>query len=837
MTLRASITVAAAASGTPTFNQDFTDSGAQNGATPVLGLVVGGRTTVENTNTAGVTLNIGAVSANGAGDAGVATSNNDATNPNTGSYAYSATQGYSSMRTGASTDGDAGLSLITDGTRFAWTDQSASELLKVLNLGGDIASSVVAYTNSSGTSAQSVTHNLGGTPEVIIALTVGTAAGANNGSARVGIGFWTAAAQCCVGWHGCANGQATVNSSCRISTTQAIASPGTSASFVWAGTISNAGATTFDITYDISNTAAVVFICLRSTSGTALGAKCGVLTSPTSVGDVSITGLSQAGQVLLTAMTLLQAVDTGDTSTQATALSVGMACKNSGTGTTQYGTVSNSENDGAATSTNHARSQSSNTLLVRVLDTSGSTALEATVGSWNSDGATVTFSKTDATARKGIYLILGADGAPSGGAGTGTVEYIATGTGVTAASGTTLSPAWPSGQYSVGDWAIAQVASRVTGDTWSTASSGWEKLTTTESSGQCLFRKQATSTSEATPTFTRSGSSQTMAAHISVFRGLHDTLASVVEDVATAGDGSLSSDIATGSPGTPTEDACLVFYGGKWHDNIGGADFAAPAGATLLHTTQSGAGGGLTLVSAYAVQTSAAAVDASSFENSAGATALDYSIVAVLRAQPAESVGSPVIDEVTTVQVGATFTITGTGFSSSGNAVTLGGVSQTVSAESQTSITCAAISLGDLRYGEQTLVVQNTDDRTDVVTVTLTPAITAEYADIDSTLVPAGNRPVTTADDIEALDQLEISNPVNCALSGVEIRSDGSLRVVPTNPALDATINVRCHDGAVWGSSGTITFQSTAGTYGTPVRTSQRNQRRARARRVLNTGR
>lgn len=832
MTLRASIISAAAASGTPTYTQDFSDATAFNGDTLKLGLALAGRTTSENTNTAGVTLNIGAVSANGAGDAGIAISNNDAVSTNTGSYAHSATQGYSSMRTGASTDGDATIALAADKATFSWTDQSASELIKVLGLSGDIATSVVAYTNSSGTSAQAVTHSLGGTPEAIICLTVGQPAGANNGQARVGLGFWTAAAQHCVGWHGCANAQATVNSSCRISTTQAICNPGTGTSFVWAGTISNVGATTFDITYDVSNTNAVIFICLRSTSGTALGAKVGTLTSPTSVGDVSITGLTQAGQVLLTAMTLLTAVDSGNTGSEATALSVGMAVKNSGTDTTQHACVSNSENDGAATSTNHARSQSSNTQLVRVLNTSGGTTLEATVGSWNSDGTTVSFGKVDASARKGIYLILGADGTPAGGAGTGTISYVATGTGVTAASGTDLSPTWPTGQYSIGDDAIATCYSRVTTDTWSTVSSGWEKLTTTESNGFCQFRKRAPNTSESTPTFTRSGSSSAMAAHIAVFRGLHSTLASLVEDVATAGDGSVSNDIATGSPGTPTEDACLVLYSGKWHDNIGGASFSAPAGSTKLHETQISTGSGLTAVSSYAIQTTAANVSAASFNNSGANTALDYSIVTVFRADPSSSAGTPVISEVSTVQVGATFTITGTDFSTSGNIVTLGGVVQTVTAESTTEITCAAVSLGDLRYGDQNLYVENTSGKSDLVVVSVQPESGVEYVDVVLSQMAAQYRVTSTAVDLVDTDQLRASNFVNSSSSGFVLYPNGAMEILPTNPALDCSVDIECHDGVGWGTAGTQTFKAQAA----PSFPTSNLNRRDRQRRKRSSG-
>ena len=168
------------------------------------------------------------------------------------------------------------------------------------------------------------------------------------------------------------------------------------------------------------------------------------------------------------------------------------------------------------------------------------------------------------------------------------------------------------------------------------------------------------------------------------------------------------------------------------------------------------------------------------------------------------------ITSVSTVQVGQTFTITGTGFSSSGNAVTLGGVSQTISAESETEITCAAVTLGDLRYGDQTLVVTNATAATDSATVAITPAANVAYTDLSGTLVGASNRPVLTPDDLESGDQVEYSTAVNGTIADSIVAATGWVGMKPTDVGLDCSFDYRVHDGTEWGTSETITFEAPA---------------------------
>lgn len=195
---------------------------------------------------------------------------------------------------------------------------------------------------------------------------------------------------------------------------------------------------------------------------------------------------------------------------------------------------------------------------------------------------------------------------------------------------------------------------------------------------------------------------------------------------------------------------------------------------------------------------------------------------------------APAITSVTTVQVGETFTITGTGFSAAGNVVTLGGVAQTVSAESVTEITCAALTLGDLRYGNQTLVVTNATAGTGSATVAITPAANVAYTDLSGTLVGASNRPVLAPTDLAAGDQVEYSTAVNGTIADSLVATTGWVGMKPTDTGLDCSFDYRVHDGTEWGTSETITFATSS--YGTPVVAGSRGQRSRRHRGPLNIG-
>lgn len=405
--LQVSIVSATAATGTPTFTQDFTDATTFGGATPKAALIFSSRASAENTATAVVALSAGFVA--GGNQASVGLLDNDASSTNLAALVSFNTQGYSHAGQAGITIGDATTALIADGLRLSWTDQSNGELIKAVLFGGDIEANVVTLVSNNQQSAQSVAHGLAGAPELIIALSPGNIGAnvQNNGNATFGLGFWTASAQNGIAALLNQNAQANVTAAARLSSTQTTARIDNGTSFAWAGTISNVGATTFDVTMSANTTNVMYFLVMRSTSGTPLAVKTGTFTTPTSTGNVAdVTGLSVSPQALLTVGSRLTALDTGSTNDSAGGLSVGVAVKNTGSGVTQYATAAVSEDDALATSGNHAFSQTSNTENIRILDIAGAADVEATVNSWDAGGITHNYSNINASPLEVVYLAL-----------------------------------------------------------------------------------------------------------------------------------------------------------------------------------------------------------------------------------------------------------------------------------------------------------------------------------------------------------------------------------------------------------------------------------------------
>ena len=118
MTLKVAIVQAAAASGTPTFNQDFTDPTTFGGATPKAAIFLASIATANNTATATINQAIGWVATTG--QAAVSIEDNDASSPNAANSANFSTQAYAMVSSAASTTGDATGSLIADGARLVF---------------------------------------------------------------------------------------------------------------------------------------------------------------------------------------------------------------------------------------------------------------------------------------------------------------------------------------------------------------------------------------------------------------------------------------------------------------------------------------------------------------------------------------------------------------------------------------------------------------------------------------------------------------------------------------------------------------------------------------------
>lgn len=402
-----SLVTAAAGTGTPTFNQDFTDSTTFGGGTPEFAVCWSSGTSTTDTGQAGVAFQVGMVANSVEGSIAGLGPDAQATQT-TYSAGNKTTFGYHHVNSSGNVDGSANLSLIANGVRFAWTDQSVGETISCLIGDGEIQASVASLTSNNGTSAQAVTHGAGGTPDFIIALGNGMAVGDVNGNINPGIGFWTSGAEVGVSQI-LSSAAATTATVARISSTEAVNRIGGTTSFVYTGNISNVGATTFDVTYSANHTHVVHFLSVRSTTDTPLYVKAGTFTTKTSTGtQADVASMSGAPQVILTVGTQLTALDTGSTADPADALSIGAAVKNTGSGSTQYGSAAISDNDNTASSSAHACNQWSNTVHLKILATNCATDVAATVSSWDSGGVTHNYTANGSgVAAQVLYLAFG----------------------------------------------------------------------------------------------------------------------------------------------------------------------------------------------------------------------------------------------------------------------------------------------------------------------------------------------------------------------------------------------------------------------------------------------
>lgn len=134
----------------------------------------------------------------------------------------------------------------------------------------------------------------------------------------------------------------------------------------------------------------------------------------------------------------------------------------------------------------------------------------------------------------------------------------------------------------------------------------------------------------------------------------------------------------------------------------------------------------------------------------------------------------PSIATVGTIQPGQSFTITGVNFTGSGNAVKINGVTQTITSQSTTSITCTAVLGLNLYLMDLGLVVTNSASLSSV-------PFTAQYAlesgvklvtEVDP-LVPTTERPTATP-DIDGADQIKYGFVTGGSTSDVQLNADGS---------------------------------------------------------------
>jgi hypothetical protein len=150
-------------------------------------------------------------------------------------------------------------------------------------------------------------------------------------------------------------------------------------------------------------------------------------------------------------------------------------------------------------------------------------------------------------------------------------------------------------------------------------------------------------------------------------------------------------------------------------------------------------------------------------------------------------------------------TLTGSNFGSSQGAggVTIGGVTQTETAWSNTGATISSIARGSLSYGAQNLVVSNNGGGASTpVSVTLTPQSGWAYVTIGTPNATSANR-ITAVADMASGDQLAYDTKSGL----VTVNSDGTFVVDPSVTSFGCEL---WSTGNGWGSTGTQTVGTVA---------------------------
>lgn len=414
MTMKCCIVSAAAGTGTPTFTQDFTDSGVFGGATPVAAIFLGGGTGTADTATDGAQFQFGATDGTNYGAISLAsdTSSLLATPSNTGRSNRS-NAAYVNIDYDGAVVGVATASLIANGARLSWSNQSAGETISALLIGGDVEASLVNWSSPGGTGAKTITHGFSAAPDIIIVFGIGTVdATDGGGTAAPSVGFWTTGSQ--VGFGARIPDAVTTSAlSARLSSTQALVSmSGTSP--VYSALIENITATEFDLNFDASTTNRLHFLCLRSTSGSPLAASVGHFTAKTSTGtQVDVSSMTAAPQVMIVAPTALTAADGNNTVDPSGNFGVGFAVQKSSDLSTQYASVQYGADDGVATSADWMNHQISTAKHINQLSTAGATQVAATISTWDANGITHNYGTASGTAVRIPYLAFGAPAAAS----------------------------------------------------------------------------------------------------------------------------------------------------------------------------------------------------------------------------------------------------------------------------------------------------------------------------------------------------------------------------------------------------------------------------------------
>ena len=299
-------------------------------------------------------------------------------------------------------------STLSNGVRITWSDIDAQQLINALMFGGsDVQAAVVTATFSGTGPPQTVTVTPGFTPDVLIAVAHGAAAG-GNGNGVLSLGFYDRVGNTYAGFaQRNTTAVAAASANANLSSSWIAAEVDGSAAATYSVTVGNFTATQFDATVSTGATSDIVsFLCLKITGGVY---KVGIADTPTSTGNTAmVSGMSGAPSAVLWLLTRMTATGTSTTD-PAGHIGLGVSVNNGGSTQQMYACA---QIDDAADPTVD-QCQTGNAACSRILDTAGAADVQATVNSWDAGGVTLNFSNVSASALKIPYLAIGAASAQS----------------------------------------------------------------------------------------------------------------------------------------------------------------------------------------------------------------------------------------------------------------------------------------------------------------------------------------------------------------------------------------------------------------------------------------
>lgn len=302
-------------------------------------------------------------------------------------------------------------STLSNGVRLNATTISSGRLDNALLISGsDVAMKVGSQQFISSDTSKTITHGLGGTPDVIILLCGSGVNGTDTSGPALSIGCWDRQStnQSSVSFFSTAAvNQANITAYASNATAaQLISSPSVVAATC---TVTNIGSTTFDITLNTSSGGNQFFcwIALRGTTA-QMFSKNILTTLPTSTGNTALmTGMSGRPQAIISIPTRLTSANSLTNSDAAGSLGVCVAATNDYSASTQGASVHTTKLGVATSLTAH---QITTAYSVASLDNSGAYDIQATTGTWDTGGYTPNYTNAGASAFESLVLALGGAG-------------------------------------------------------------------------------------------------------------------------------------------------------------------------------------------------------------------------------------------------------------------------------------------------------------------------------------------------------------------------------------------------------------------------------------------